>query len=80
MKLTAMSQEVFDYVKSNGGRVSIEELANATGRSTRSVGANVTDLTKKGLAGRVKEKGADDKDVTYVQLTDEGFNFVPSED
>lgn len=80
MKLTAMSNEVFEYVKNNGGKVSIEELANATGRKTRSVGANVTDLTKKGLATRVKEKDSEDKDITYVQLTDEGMNFVPSED
>ena len=60
------------------GKVSIDELANATGRNSRSVGANVTDLKKKGLAERVKEKGADDKDVTYVQLTDEGMAFVPA--
>lgn len=78
IKLTAMSKEVFDYVKGNGGKVSIDELANATGRNSRSVGANVTDLKKKGLAERVKEKGADDKDVTYVQLTDEGMAFVPA--
>ena len=32
MKLTAMSNEVFEYVKNNGGKVSIEELTNATGR------------------------------------------------
>jgi predicted transcriptional regulator len=75
-----MSNEVFEYVKNNGGKVSIEELANATGRKVRSVGANVTDLTKKGLAVRVKEKGEDDKEITYVQLTDEGYAFVPSED
>lgn len=78
IKLTAMSKEVFDYVKGNGGKVSIDELANATGRNSRSVGANVTDLKKKGLAERVKEKGADDKEVTYVQLTDEGMAFVPA--
>lgn len=78
IKLTKMSKEVFDYVKGNGGKVSIDELANATGRNSRSVGANVTDLKKKGLADRVKEKGADDKEVTYVQLTDEGMAFVPA--
>ena len=32
MKLTEMSSEVFNYVKENGGRVSIDELASATGR------------------------------------------------
>lgn len=79
MKLTEMSTQVYEYVKENG-KVSIEELANATGRSPRSVGANVTDLTKKGLAVRVKEKGEDDKDITYVQLTEDGENFVPSDE
>ena len=79
MRLTAMSNEVFEYVKNNGGKVSIEELTNATGRSARSVGANVTDLKKKSLAERVKEK-VEDKEVTYVVLTEDGMNFVPSED
>lgn len=82
MKLTEMSTSVLNYVKENGGRVSIPELATALGRSERSVGANVTDLTKKGLAVRDKVAGetADAKAITYVVLTDEGINFVPSED
>ena len=81
MKLTEKSQTIFEYLKANGGRVSIEELANATGRSARSVGANVLDLQKKGLVVREKEEveGAD-KPVTYAVLTDEGRNFVPSDD
>ena len=79
MKLTAMSNEVFEYVKNNGGKVSIEELTNVTGRSARSVGANVTDLKKKKLAERVKEK-VEDKEVTYVVLTEEGQTFTPTED
>ena len=56
MQLTAKSNEVFEYLKNNGGKVSIDELANATGRSARSVGANVLDLTKKGLVVREKEE------------------------
>ena len=81
MKLTEKSNEIFEYLKANGGRVSIEELANATGRSARSVGANVLDLQKKNLVVREKEdvEGAD-KPVTYAVLTDEGRNFVPSDD
>lgn len=81
MKLTEKSQEIFDYIKNTGGRVSIEELANATGRSARSVGANVLDLQKKNLVVREKEEveGAD-KPVAYAVLTDEGRNFVPSDD
>lgn len=81
MKLTKMSREVFDYVKENGGKVSIDELVNYTGRNARSIGASVTDLTKKSLAVRVKEKdGEEDKEITYVQLTEDGVSFVPSED
>lgn len=81
MKLTEMSNAVFNYVKENGGRVSIDELASALDRSTRSVGANVTDLTKKGLVVREKVtvEGAE-KPVTYVQITDEGKDFVPTEE
>ena len=81
MKLTEKSNEVFEYVKSNGGKVSIPELAQALDRTERSVGANVTALTKKGLAMReqVEVEGAE-KPVTYVVLTDEGMTFVPSDD
>ena len=81
MKLTEKSQTIFEYLKANGGRVSIDELANATGRSARSVGANVLDLQKKKLVVREKEEveGAD-KPVAYAVLTDEGRNFVPSDD
>lgn len=81
MKLTAKSNEIFEYLKNNGGRISIDELANVTGRSARSVGANVLDLQKKKLVVREKEEveGAD-KPVAFVVLTDEGKNFVPSED
>lgn len=81
MKLTEKSQIVFEYLKNNGGKVSIEELANATGRSARSIGANVLDLTKKGLVVREKEEveGAE-KPVAYVILTDAGKTFVPSDD
>lgn len=81
MQLTAKSNEVFENLKNNGGKVSIDELANATGRSARSVGANVLDLTKKGLVVREKEEveGAE-KPVAYAILTDAGKTFVPSDD
>jgi predicted transcriptional regulator len=81
MKLTEKSNEVYTYVKENNGKVSIDELCEALGRAPRSVGANVTDLTKKGLAAREKVAGAEgEKEVTYVVLTDAGKSFVPSED
>lgn len=81
MKLTAKSAEVLNYVKSVGGKASIAELADALGRTERSVGANVTDLTKKELAARekVEIEGAD-KPVTYVVLNDAGMNFIPSDE
>ena len=81
MKLTEKSQIVFEYLKNNGGKVSIDELVNATGRSARSVGANILDLTKKGLVVREKEEveGAE-KPVAYAILTDAGKTFVPSDD
>ena len=71
MKLTEKSSEVFNYVKSNGGKVSVDELVDALGRAARSINANVTDLTKKGLATREKVagQGEDAKDITYVVLT-----------
>lgn len=82
MKLTEKSNEVYSYVKENGGRIAIDEIVNATGRTARSIGANVTDLCKKELAVREKVagEGEDAKDVTYVVLTEAGMNFVPSED
>lgn len=84
MKITEKSLEVLNYCKEAGGRVSIEELATALGRTARSVSANVTDLCseKKGLAVRVKVAGdgEDAKPVSYVELTEAGKNFVPTED
>ena len=82
MKLTENATLVFNYVKENGGGVSINELVEATGRAARSINANVTDLCKKALAVREKEagEGEDAKEITYVVLTDEGKEFVPSED
>ena len=81
MKLTDKSAEVFNYVKENGGRVSIDELCSATSRAPRSINANVTDLANKKLVVREKVEGKEDeKDITYVVLTDEGKVFVPSED
>lgn len=82
MKLTEKSNEVFAYVKNNGGRVSIDELVEALGRNARSVGANVTDLAKKGLCTREKvaatEEGA--KDITYVVITPDADAILAAPD
>lgn len=81
MQLTEKSKQVFDYVKANGARVSVEEICKAVDRASRSVNANVNDLVKKGLAERdkVEVEGAE-KPITYVVLTEAGKTFVPSED
>lgn len=81
MKLTEMSSAVFNYVKANGGRVSIEEICAALDRTSRSVGANVTDLAKKELVVREKVNiEGQEKPVTYVQITEAGMAFVPTEE
>ena len=82
MKLTEKSQSVFDYIKNNGGKVTIDELCNALDKAPRSTNANVTDLSKKGLVTREKvaAEGDDAKEITYAVLTPEGAAFVPSED
>ena len=79
MKLTEKSNEVFTYVKENGGRVSIDELCTVTNRAPRSINANVTDLAKKGLAVRDKVAGeGDEKDVVFFVLTEAGQTFDPA--
>lgn len=68
-KLTENSSAIFNYLKENGGHVSISELATAFDRTEKSVNASVTDLTKKGLAVRekVEVEGAE-KPITYANL------------
>ena len=84
MKLTEKSMEIFNLVKDAGGRVSVDKLVEKSGRTPRSVNANITDLCseKKGLAVREKVAGEGEgaKDITYVVLTDAGMAFVPSDE
>lgn len=80
-KLTEKSMEVFEYVKSAGGKVSVPELAQALGRTERSIGANLTDLKKKGFGEREKvEVEGEEKAVTYFVLNDEGKAWAPTAD
>ena len=80
-KLTEKSAEVFEYVKNAGGKVSVPELAQALGRSERSIGANLTDLKRKGFGEREKvEVEGEEKAVTYFVLNDEGKAWVPTPD
>ena len=82
MKLTEKSLSVFNYVKENGGRVTIEAICEGLDRLPKSINANVTDLAKKGLVIRdkVAGEGEDAKDITFVVLTDDGAAFVPGTD
>ncbi len=82
MKLTEKSLNVFNFVKENGGRVSIDAICEGLGLAARSINANVTDLSKKGLVIRdkVAGEGEDAKEITFVVLTDEGAAFVPGTD
>lgn len=85
MKLPEKSQQVFDYVKENGGRVTIDEIASALGRDVKSVNGTVTALGCKGKGKglvdyeKITVEGVD-KPVKYVFLTEAGQTFVPSED
>ena len=80
-KLTEKSAEVFEYIKNAGGKCSLPELVNALGRTDRSIGANLTDLKKKGFGEREKvEVEGEEKAVTYFVLNDEGKAWVPTPD
>ena len=78
-KMTEKEVAVFNYVKANGGRVSIDEIAEALERSPRSIGPNVNAFVSNDLAVRekVEVEGAE-KPITYVVLTDAGMNFTPA--
>ncbi len=81
MMLKEKTQECFDYIKSHGGRVTTAELAEGLGIAANSVTGRVNSLVKNGLAFRDKVAvEGEDKPITYVQLTDAGINYVPSED
>lgn len=76
-KLTEKSMEVFEYVKNAGGKVSVPELAQALNRPERSIGANLTDLKKKGFGEREKvEVEGEEKPVTYFVLNADGMAWA----
>lgn len=78
-KLTPKSMEVFEYVKSTGGKCQVAEIAKALDRPEKSIGANLTDLKKKGFGEREKVE-KEDGTVTYFVLNADGMAWVPSED
>lgn len=81
MTLKEKTLEAFNYIKEHGGRVSTAELAEGLGIPVNSVTGRVNSLVRNELAYRDKvEVEGEDKPITFVQLTDAGMNFVPSEE
>ena len=80
-KLTEKSAEVCADIKDACGKCALPELVKALGRTDRSIGANLTDLKKKGFGEREKvEVEGEEKPVTYFVLNAEGMAWTPSED
>ena len=82
MKLSEKTLEAIEYLQAHGGRVTTEEMKTALGcEKIASITGRVNSLVKNGLAYREKVAvEGEEKPLTYVQLTDEGINFVQSED
>lgn len=82
MKLTEKTFEALEYLQAHDGRATTEEMKTALGcEKIASITGRVNSLVKNGLAYREKVAvEGEDKPLTYVQLTDEGINFVQSED
>lgn len=79
-KMTEKELAVFNYVKQAGGRVSIDEVADALDRSPRSIGPNVNAFVSNGIAQREKVAvEGEDKEKTYIVLTAEGMAFTPAD-
>jgi len=86
MKLTERQNEVYNYLKANGGRVSMDELCEALHTDAKHLNPVVTTLGVKGerAKGLVDYEKIDvegsDKPVKYVFLTEAGKTFVPTEE
>lgn len=82
MKLTEKTFEALEYLQAHDGRATTEEMKTALGcEKIASITGRVNSLVKNGLAYREKVTvEGEDKPLTYVQLTDDGINFVQSED
>ena len=83
MKLTEKQTKVVDYLKANGGRVSMTELCAALGDDAKHLNPVITTLGVKGERAKglvdyekVSVEGQE-KPEKYVFLTDAGKNFVP---
>lgn len=86
MKLTEKQTAVFNYLKENGGRVTMDELCTALGTDAKHLNPVVTTLGTKGERAKglcdyekIAVEG-EEKPVKYVFLTEAGQSFVPGED
>ena len=86
MKLTEKQTAVFNYLKENGGRVSMDELCGALGTDAKHLNPVVTTLGVKGERAKglvdyekIAVEGIE-KPVKYVFLTEAGQSFVPGAD
>lgn len=77
MILKEKTQAVLDYVKANGGKVTVAELATALGRTVRSITPSVTLLASKGFVTKEVVVEGENK-TTYVNITEDGNAYVPS--
>lgn len=81
MVLKEKTQEAMDFIQAHGGRVTTAELAEGLGVAVNSVTGRVNSLVKNELAYREKvEVEGEDKPVTYIQLTEAGMNYTPTEE
>ena len=82
MKLTDKTFEALEYLQAHGGRATTEEMKTALGcEKIASITGRINSLVKHGLAYREKTAvEGEEKPLTYVQLTDDGINFVQGEE
>ena len=80
MKLTENQANVINYLRENGGKVSVPELAAGLDKTEKQIGGVRLGLVKKELITYEKVAGADGKDLAYFVITDKGANYESIED
>ena len=82
MKLTEKTYEALEYLQAHGGRATTEEMRVALNcEKIASITGRVNSLVKNNLAYREKVAvPGEEKPLTYVQLTEDGINFVQEEE
>ena len=82
MKLTENQANGINYLRENGGKVSVPELAAGLDKTEKQIGGVRLGLVKKELITyeKVAGAGADGKDLAYFVITDKGVNYESIED